>query len=203
MPKAGKDITYSTKPIKHPQTGKPLANYIGRVFDRLTVIGEVRRKRMPKGYMLRRLLCECVCGQRCIVFITNLRPGTNQSCGCWRVEASGKRNKTHGEGGNGKETTEYIAWRSMITRCENPNTHYYKYYGGRGIRVCEEWRTSYETFLAYVGRKPSPQHTLDRYPDNDGNYEPENVRWATRSQQEHNKRPPNREHQRKRYSTGS
>lgn len=74
----------------------------------------------------------------------------------------------------------------MKRRCNNPNHRHYKYYGGRGIRVCERWLHSYENFLADVGRKPSPQHSLDRYPDPDGNYQPSNVRWATRKQQSNN-----------------
>ena len=76
----------------------------------------------------------------------------------------------------------------MIQRCCNPSNNAYHYYGGRGITVCEQWRDSFETFLADVGLRPSNQHSLDRYPNNDGNYEPGNVRWATRMEQAINKR---------------
>ena len=77
----------------------------------------------------------------------------------------------------------------MITRCESTMPKLYKLYGATGIQVCERWRTSFENFLADVGRAPSPKHSLDRWPDNAGNYEPGNVRWATASQQAFNRRP--------------
>lgn len=93
-------------------------------------------------------------------------------------------NPKHGESG----APEYRAWSNMLTRCFNSNCSYFKYYGGRGITVFEEWQTSYEAFLAHVGRRPSPQHSLDRHPDKDGNYEPGNTRWATRKGQQNNTR---------------
>ena len=88
-------------------------------------------------------------------------------------------------------TPEYFAWEDMIKRCENPKTHNFYLYGGRGIRVCEEWRNSFVAFLAYIGFKSNSKLTLDRI-NNDGNYEPGNVRWATRSQQNINRRSPRR-----------
>lgn len=94
--------------------------------------------------------------------------------------------KTHGESAK-NITVEYVAWHSMITRCEDPNFIGWHRYGGRGISVCKRWRKSYENFLKDVGRKPSPDHSLDRYPDPDGNYEPGNVRWATGKQQRWNR----------------
>jgi hypothetical protein len=83
----------------------------------------------------------------------------------------------------------------MISRCKNPKNIGYKNYGGRGIRVCDRWRfgedgkSGYECFISDVGRRPSSDHSIDRYPDNDGNYEPTNVRWATRKEQRDNQRP--------------
>jgi hypothetical protein len=76
----------------------------------------------------------------------------------------------------------------MINRCEYEKNENYAFYGGRGIKVCERWRNSFEAFLADMGRRPSPQHSIDRK-DNDGNYEPGNVRWATKSEQAFNRRP--------------
>lgn len=93
-------------------------------------------------------------------------------------------NMTHGETG---KTKEYRAWQSMIRRCTNPNVPQYKDYGGRGIVVCDRWRSSYETFLFDMGRAPTAKHTVDRR-DNMGNYEPDNCRWATYKEQRRNTR---------------
>jgi len=85
------------------------------------------------------------------------------------------------------ETPEYQAWQSMKNRCFNPNTKYYSDYGGRGIGVCDRWKNSSENFLADMGLKPTPKHSLDRI-DNDGDYCLDNCRWATKAEQENNKR---------------
>lgn len=82
----------------------------------------------------------------------------------------------------------YSTWRGMIRRCHDPRTSAFDGYGGRGIRVCDRWRHSFETFLSDVGPRPSPKHSIDRFPDNDGNYEPGNVRWATPKEQSNNRR---------------
>ncbi len=85
------------------------------------------------------------------------------------------------------QTPEYITWSSMIYRCTNTKWHRYDRYGGRGITICQRWLDSFENFLADVGPKPEPHYTLERV-DNDGNYEPGNVCWATRKQQARNRR---------------
>ena len=87
-----------------------------------------------------------------------------------------------------RDTKEHRAWWHMRSRCLNPKHTDFAYYAGRGITVCERWRNSYALFLADVGRAPSPKHSLDRI-DNNGNYEPGNVRWATWSEQMRNRRP--------------
>jgi len=101
---------------------------------------------------------------------------------------SGHLNRTHGETrGGGKPTVEYSAWQSMIARCENVSNKSFKDYGGRGISVCSAWRKDFAAFLAEVGRRPGPGHSIHRI-DNDRGYEPGNVKWATRAEQNSLKR---------------
>ena len=124
-------------------------------------------------------MVKCCCGSLLIVAGKNLQSGRNQSCGCQRRPFT-----THGLA----YEPIYHIWRSMLARCYNPNHKSYSNYGGRGIKVCREWRGSVQAFAEYMGPRPTPDHSLDRYPNNDGNYEPGNVRWATWAQQAANRR---------------
>lgn len=157
---------------------------IGEVFSRWTVIGKADLYGTH-----RMLLCRCDCGNEKAVYGPSLRRGVSRSCGCFQLEVvRGVRTKhgdTSREGGR-KLPPEYVAWTSMKNRCTNPKCERYERYGGRGIKVCPEWTASYEAFLVHVGRRPGPEYSVDRYPDNDGDYEPGNVRWATREQQRAN-----------------
>lgn len=133
-------------------------------------------------------LCKCDCGTELIVMANHLRRGNTQSCGCVRNEFSSLKYFTQKDGSRGGNRPEYALWARIKDKCNNPDNAAYEYYGGRGIRFYQGWADSFETFLEYIGPKPSTRHSLDRWPNNDGNYEPGNVRWAVMKQQNNNTR---------------
>ncbi len=155
---------------------RDIAPHIGRRFGRWTLLGEAPPLKN------RRVLCRCDCGVERAVGITDLFGGRSRACrACCMI--------AHGHATVAARSAEYRAWSSMRSRCTKPMNDRYPRYGGRGIRIAPEWlgRGGFARFLAHVGPRPSPQHSLDRV-DNDGNYEPGNVRWATRREQYANRR---------------
>ena len=163
-----------------------LINLVGRRFTRLVVTEQGEARTHPGAGVSHHWICVCDCGTVKSVSGRALRSGLTQSCGCLNKELARSRATTHG----GTGTAEYRAWRHMIGRCTDKNDKAFKDYGGRGIEVCDVWRKSFSAFLNHVGVRPSAGHSIDRI-NNDGNYEPGNVRWATAEIQANNKRNPN------------
>lgn len=139
---------------------------VGLTFGRLTVL-----RKLPRTLWQ----CRCACGATLAVLRSNLVTSHTRSCRCLQRELQ----TSHGHAG----TLLYRSWVSMIQRCHNPKSREFRLYGGRGIQVCDEWRATFGNFLRDVGERPSPFHSLDRFPDMNGNYEPGNVRWASATEQ--------------------
>ena len=152
----------------------------GKRFGRLVVLRQVSSGVVNGSCWL----CECDCGGYIVAVGGLLNCGQTKSCGCLRSEAAARRNRVHGCSGS----RLHSIWKNMKTRCFNTANRNYEFYGGRGITVCPEWANDFAAFAAYVGDPPEGK-TLDRFPNNDGNYEPGNVRWARPEQQANNRRP--------------
>lgn len=154
------------------------------VNGRLTQIGQSFKS---DKFGTRSAVFQCECGNKTIVIRYGVISGTTSSCGCFQRESLSLRRTSHGHKRNGTESKTYKCWRTMLGRCFNKNNASYDDYGGRGITVCDRWLNSFENFLDDMGESPEGM-SLDRFPNNNGNYEPENCRWATVKEQHRNTR---------------
>ena len=173
------------KVAKEREPRKPAIIKTGTRFGRLSVSAYHGRHQGTRRPLYQ---CVCDCGVECIKDGVLLKSGKSNSCGClWRdrTAASNKATKTtHGM----SHSPEYFTWRGMLDRCYREGCESYPHYGGRGIKVHDRWRESFESFYDDVGPRPSADLSLDRI-DVNGDYEPGNCRWADRITQRNNQRP--------------
>lgn len=161
-----------------------MENYINKKYNKLTILSISKNNSDIK---MIKVLCKCDCGNEKIVYLNNVIRGLTKSCGCIRKKngyKQGTNNKTHGQ----SKTKLYKLYKNVINRCYKKNHERYKYYGGKGIKVCDTWLNDFESFYNWAYANGYKQGlSIDRI-DNNGNYEPNNCRWVDMSIQSTNKR---------------
>lgn len=158
--------------------GTKIVDITGQKFGRLTVVNFISIFNSKTKWA-----CKCDCGKSTVADGSHLKQGATRSCGCLQDEQLAAARTKHGL----SRTPEYKAYNAMISRCLNKDDAAYSNYGGRGIEVCFRWIQSFENFLTDMGVRPSNKHSLDRI-KNELGYSPENCRWATKQEQDNNKR---------------
>lgn len=166
------------------------SDFTSDTTNRLTSLGPVFL--LPEGNKRRAFqVFECSCGTVTITQVKKVNSGHTKSCGCLQSEITTKRSTKHGEATRKYKSPEYVVFQGMIQRCTDSNCPKYKNYGGRGITICDRWREpsgqGFLNFLADMGRRPPECTSIDRK-NNDGDYCPENCRWATSEEQGNNTR---------------
>jgi hypothetical protein len=171
---AGEDAGWEILP-----KGRINKDFAGLRFNRVTILSYEGKNKCSQSVWK----CRCDCGTLFRAIGKDVVKSHTKSCGCWQRESRVITHTTHGQ----SKSPTWVCWVEMLKRCRNKNFVHFNHYGGRGIKVCDRW-LSYEKFIEDVGERPTKEHTLDRFPNNNGNYEPGNVRWATRLEQGANKR---------------
>lgn len=171
------ETDFTKKPAKN------IKNLNNQRFGRLHVLGYAGMASNGKAKNAA-WLCRCDCKSLTIIRGHGLTSGKTQSCGCLQKELQSARQFIHGESVHAGNTTEYRAFQAAKERCQNINGKDYHRYGGKGIEFHFD---SFEQFLEVMGRKPTSEHSIDRFPDKNGHYSPTNCRWATDEQQARNR----------------